>query len=473
MISRSILITALLGLLLCPLAALAGSVALLTASQGDSYLIAVVTRDDTREHILSSVRRRAASDGRQWDEVAVFRSELTSLAVTSGRVAALLDDGQWRLDRNVLGPPLPVGRMEQLVTAEDGLLAVGVTDGQPGALVRTLWRWSGGVWHRVADLPATGKAPPQVVEASGQVYVAEQHPDRFDITTLRGGQWSPVATRPMDGNAMLLAASGQHAVLERKNTGALLVLGGKELLLDTSGFDDFSEAAVVGSTLRLLRPAKNGAVDQLTFDLDTGQRHPGPDAIARVLGAPPAAPAWSQFGMMVLLATAVVLSMRQSPVPPPEFLEAAHVRLAPLGRRVAAGLIDAIPFIIGTILTGQIIASNDVPVDRPFLSFSSSLIGLAVYIAHTAITEAIVGRSIGKILLGLRVIGYDGARPGVAQLLMRNVMRLLDVFMLMMPLLLVVLSPTRQRIGDLASGTLVIQKQSQVPTSEEAQGDSG
>jgi uncharacterized RDD family membrane protein YckC len=81
---------------------------------------------------------------------------------------------------------------------------------------------------------------------------------------------------------------------------------------------------------------------------------------------------------------------------------------------------------------------------------------IAVYIAHTLLTEIFVGRSLGKLLVGLDVVNLDSSRPGVGALALRNLLRGVDAFFMFATLLLVFISPLRQRLGDAAAGTVVV-----------------
>lgn len=63
------------------------------------------------------------------------------------------------------------------------------------------------------------------------------------------------------------------------------------------------------------------------------------------------------------------------------------------------------------------------------------------------------GRTAGKRALGLRVVTAEGASAGAAALLIRNLVRLVD---LVVGLPLVVLDPLGRRLGDRLAGTLVV-----------------
>jgi len=77
------------------------------------------------------------------------------------------------------------------------------------------------------------------------------------------------------------------------------------------------------------------------------------------------------------------------------------------------------------------------------------------------LAEGIWGQTVGKRLLGLRVLTSDGSRPSLARCFLRNL--LLPVEFLPALFLLgtaaIYLSPKRQRLGDLVAGTVVVRRQ--------------
>jgi len=99
--------------------------------------------------------------------------------------------------------------------------------------------------------------------------------------------------------------------------------------------------------------------------------------------------------------------------------------------------------------------------NMPFLHNISAvylLLLLPVLLYHLFFEVAMNGQSIGKKLIGIRVIGEDGGRPALHQYLIRWLIRPFDfaVSFYLVGLLTVVLSKKNQRLGDLAAGTLVI-----------------
>ena len=89
--------------------------------------------------------------------------------------------------------------------------------------------------------------------------------------------------------------------------------------------------------------------------------------------------------------------------------------------------------------------------------------GLLLFIlplAYFPVTETIWGRSLGKLVTGLIVVDKTGARPAFWRVLIRTLLRLVEVN----PFLIggipagicVIATKRKQRLGDLAAGTYVI-----------------
>jgi uncharacterized RDD family membrane protein YckC len=69
------------------------------------------------------------------------------------------------------------------------------------------------------------------------------------------------------------------------------------------------------------------------------------------------------------------------------------------------------------------------------------------------------GRTPGKRAMGLRVVRTDGAPVGIVESLARNVLRAVELPLGYAPgVLMVALTPRRQRLGDLVAGTLVVRE---------------
>ena len=132
---------------------------------------------------------------------------------------------------------------------------------------------------------------------------------------------------------------------------------------------------------------------------------------------------------------------------------------SPITRSMALAIDVAATLLIASVL-GQLLV--------PFVAFSWDLlqaVRLVVYFA-VIIGYGIVlewfwrGQTIGKRILRLRVVDEQGLRLRLSQVVIRNLLRAVD----MLPLLYLVggvvcaLSRRAQRLGDLAAGTIVIRE---------------
>ena len=128
-----------------------------------------------------------------------------------------------------------------------------------------------------------------------------------------------------------------------------------------------------------------------------------------------------------------------------------------LGRRIAAALIDiallTVLFVVLALTIGES-GDNTVSLDGwPFLFY------LALVLLYHFVSEAIWGASLGKLLLGLRVVSRDGGRPSVGLLALRTLLRIVDwlpFFYLVGFIALLATGTRRQRLGDLAAKTRVV-----------------
>ena len=146
----------------------------------------------------------------------------------------------------------------------------------------------------------------------------------------------------------------------------------------------------------------------------------------------------------------------------PEALE-MQLPLAGIGSRLAARLIDS-------IFQGILLVVALVLVDE---AFDGSSISEAI-LAAIAITSSFLviwgydvlfeafggGRTPGKRSMKLRVVAADGGQETFAMATVRNLLRLIDVYLTLgaVGLIAVAASKKNQRVGDMAAGTLVIKE---------------
>ncbi len=134
-------------------------------------------------------------------------------------------------------------------------------------------------------------------------------------------------------------------------------------------------------------------------------------------------------------------------------------RLAPIFRRAIAAMLDVL---VVSGVAFSLVGYPDAPADplvpdaRPFFLHLGIIAALAVY---GGVTEALFGATPGKLALGLRVELAHGGRLGVGRAIVRNLLRPVDIvppYLGAVGLSLMTVTGLRQRLGDLAAGTVVV-----------------
>jgi len=145
----------------------------------------------------------------------------------------------------------------------------------------------------------------------------------------------------------------------------------------------------------------------------------------------------------------------------------AEFQLAPFSKRLAAVLIDLTLLfpVWGPVMFMMILSEggsswqtlmnpgSDNPPPAAALGFRP-ILG-ALFGLYGAILEGIFGATLGKRITGLRVTDYRGQRGRFAMVLIRNLARILE-FNYPPLFLLVLMTPARQRIGDILAQTVVL-----------------
>ena len=134
-----------------------------------------------------------------------------------------------------------------------------------------------------------------------------------------------------------------------------------------------------------------------------------------------------------------------------------------VGRRAVAVILDsivlAIPFFaLGTLIasiTGETTAGGfQLEGGSALLLFGlMGVIGFGYYI----LLEAYYGQTLGKRLVGIRVVTADGSRIGLSDSVVRNVLRFVDgIFAYLVGAVFIWLSDTNQRLGDRIGDTYIV-----------------
>jgi len=85
--------------------------------------------------------------------------------------------------------------------------------------------------------------------------------------------------------------------------------------------------------------------------------------------------------------------------------------------------------------------------------------GFFTYFGYFAVCEAVSGgRTPGKAALGLRVVRLDGSAADLSAILVRNVVRIIDIGVFEVGVIVMFFQPLSRRLGDLAAGTVVVRE---------------
>jgi uncharacterized RDD family membrane protein YckC len=135
------------------------------------------------------------------------------------------------------------------------------------------------------------------------------------------------------------------------------------------------------------------------------------------------------------------------------------VQIAQLPVRAVGALIDIMVilagYVVGLMLWAATLTQFDTALSAAVLIIFTVL---AVIGYPLAIETATRGRSVGKIVMGLRVVSDDGGPERFRQVLFRALAALVEIWMLFgSPAVITsILSPKAKRIGDVFAGTVVV-----------------
>jgi uncharacterized RDD family membrane protein YckC len=139
--------------------------------------------------------------------------------------------------------------------------------------------------------------------------------------------------------------------------------------------------------------------------------------------------------------------------------------LGSLGARVVAHLIDLVFLVLAFWLTGNVygaLLGGLTPSGFNLTGLPALvIIGVAclVFLVYLTAFEGLVGATPGKFLLGLRVRTLEGAPCKFSQAAVRNILRLVDaIAVYLVALIVALISKKKQRIGDWAARTVVVQE---------------
>jgi uncharacterized RDD family membrane protein YckC len=122
-----------------------------------------------------------------------------------------------------------------------------------------------------------------------------------------------------------------------------------------------------------------------------------------------------------------------------------------LGPRILAGIIDVIIMLLIMLPLGFVAGQS------MGAQIGVSFIGIVYFI----VMEALKGATVGKMAMGLRVVkAADGSAISWMESIIRNILRIVDAlpFLYIIGMILIAVTAKKQRVGDLAAGTIVVKK---------------
>ena len=162
-----------------------------------------------------------------------------------------------------------------------------------------------------------------------------------------------------------------------------------------------------------------------------------------------------------------------------DFESAHHVKveyeLASTLQRAAAAMIDVVIFIIYFVIMSMVLGLANVFANYGSELFVTLLLIKIPWIFYNPIVEYFTsGQSLGKYILGIRVVTIHGERPGFREVFTRwlfkgdfvwisaDILILLWCGVAVMGAIFSATSERRQRLGDVMAGTVVIRNKSSV-----------
>lgn len=126
---------------------------------------------------------------------------------------------------------------------------------------------------------------------------------------------------------------------------------------------------------------------------------------------------------------------------------------------VIDGVLQLVLLVGGTI--GVVWAATRVELDDGFIAAGVLTMSVLAYVGYPVLCELLLrGRSVGRVVMGTRVVRDDGGPVHVRQSLIRAVMAMFEIWSTSgaVALTCAVIDRKSRRVGDLLAGTMVIQE---------------
>lgn len=187
------------------------------------------------------------------------------------------------------------------------------------------------------------------------------------------------------------------------------------------------------------------------------------------------------FLLSVVALTIITIFALKPRVGPKPFSLPEHMKTAALIKRIAAALIDYLPFLMAVsalVMPRMSMAEagslmddpQNLPPDLAIRTLYSWLISVGLFSFYAFLMEYRYGATLGKMLLKLRAIGDDGLKLGLREALLRNLLKIIELSMFSsgqmmwffgIIFLVPIVTKYHQRLGDVIARTTVIDARSE------------
>jgi len=134
-----------------------------------------------------------------------------------------------------------------------------------------------------------------------------------------------------------------------------------------------------------------------------------------------------------------------------------------VGERLMAFIVDTLVKIIYLVVVSYFGAFDNM--DQWSQIAINTILSFPVMFYTLALESTMDGQTIGKRLLKIRVVKFDGYQASISDYLIRWFFRIVDIYFFGIGLFIIAFSKKNQRLGDLAAGTAVIQLRDKVDMS--------
>jgi uncharacterized RDD family membrane protein YckC len=495
--------------------AAAGPRDLVSAASDDAVVLAYVQPPDKSDTdattVHSTILMRRLSKETRWHKLATISGRVISIAAQADNARVLLDNGDWMTiweDGDSLGPPILGVKLIAFTADHDDLWAVGIPAPVPEAATRAttassqptpltsaaaavlatlsapatqpttaplitqptgpaLYHFDGVHWSSAAALPANiGSLAPSSISLAfldhNPVLAINQGPAGIHVWSLENGKWVDVMqaqpSRIAKDFGLLDAGLPPTVWFTPGGPGELAtVAGNRPLGPDGSGENDSRSATRAAEAIRLFSASGEHLFEQDYSPDGTAMDKPV-ELTVDAEGPATELENWIAPLLTVILTMLLFGATRRTELEElPTALTEANLALAPLLPRFIAGVIDALPVLISMLIVAGQLSQNgsgaQMPTNGQMLPF---YIGTGIYLLYVSLSELVFATTLGKWIFGLKIVTAEGTRPPAVAILVRNILRLVDITLVWLPLAVVLFSPLRQRLGDITAATLVV-----------------